>query len=347
MTIRDLQGRLFQPGFIADISTGNLLWVDQINGNDDLAVRGRMTVPFKTLTKAKAAAVSGDTIMVLPGIYNENNLLKNGVNWHFFSGAKVVYNSATAGTIFDASSGSAVTSRITGDGEFSVVAPGTGSHVVHLGIGSCDLHVRGRSLIAAASAVKIGSGTTGGKLVVEADATIWATNEPAIQVAGSAANHRFSADEIYSHMGGVSVTGGGAYIRARTIGASSQPGVHVGGTTSAVAIQAFEIFSTNYIAVRNSGTSTTSILNILNARIKSSGATSTGRAVHVGTTISGNPPNLKLTGCVLIASGDVSIGAANVATRVQLNGGLVANKDKGTLSFLPVGSSFLFDSNIS
>ena len=56
MTIRDTLGRVFQPGLIADIPTGNLLWVDAVNGNDDLAVRGRMTVPFKTLTKAKEAA---------------------------------------------------------------------------------------------------------------------------------------------------------------------------------------------------------------------------------------------------------------------------------------------------
>jgi len=55
----------------SDVPTGNLLWVDAVNGINALAMRGRMTIPFKTLTAAKDAAVSGDTIMVLPGTYNE------------------------------------------------------------------------------------------------------------------------------------------------------------------------------------------------------------------------------------------------------------------------------------
>lgn len=94
MTIRDIQGRLFQPGFIADIPSGNLVWVDPVNGNDGMAVRGRMTVPFKTLGAAKTAAASGDTIVVLPGEYNAKDLLKNGVNWHFLPGAVVRYTTS-------------------------------------------------------------------------------------------------------------------------------------------------------------------------------------------------------------------------------------------------------------
>lgn len=48
--------------------------------------------PFATLTAAKDAAVSGDTISVGPGDYNERNLLKNGVNWCFLPGARVVFS---------------------------------------------------------------------------------------------------------------------------------------------------------------------------------------------------------------------------------------------------------------
>src|SRR4051794_33953422 len=46
------------------------------------------------LTAAKAAAVSGDTIEVNAGTAIAADLLKDLVNWHFFTGAKVVRDSA-------------------------------------------------------------------------------------------------------------------------------------------------------------------------------------------------------------------------------------------------------------
>src|SRR6478735_5887078 len=67
--------------------TGNMVWVDQIYGSDVTGQRGKLQYAFQTLSAAKTAALSGDTIMVLPGTYNEKNLAKNGVNWHFFTGA--------------------------------------------------------------------------------------------------------------------------------------------------------------------------------------------------------------------------------------------------------------------
>src|SRR5215813_6873431 len=48
--------------------------------------------PLTTLTAAKAAARSGDTIVVAPGTYLENDLLKDGVNWFFSPGAIVSYS---------------------------------------------------------------------------------------------------------------------------------------------------------------------------------------------------------------------------------------------------------------
>lgn len=52
--------------------------------------------PFFTLTQAKNAAQSGDCIVVMPGTYAENNLLKNGVNWFFMPGAVVSYTATAA-----------------------------------------------------------------------------------------------------------------------------------------------------------------------------------------------------------------------------------------------------------
>lgn len=108
---------------LSTIPSGNMLFVDAVNGVDATGTRGRQDKPFLTLTAAKAAASSGDTIHVGPGVYNENNLLKNGVNWHFELGAKVSYvaPSVPAGGIFDDSTtgaNAAIVCRITGFGIF-------------------------------------------------------------------------------------------------------------------------------------------------------------------------------------------------------------------------------------
>src|SRR5258705_7452520 len=95
------------------------LVVSQQTGND--ATASRYGFPYKTLGAAKTAAVSGDTIVVADGTFNERDLLKNGVNWYFIVGTKVFYQPASSSgldrAIFDDSAG-AVTCRIDGYGEF-------------------------------------------------------------------------------------------------------------------------------------------------------------------------------------------------------------------------------------
>lgn len=66
--------RIFEMGVSSEIPTGNLVWVDRVNGNDLFALRGRMDRPFLTLSKAKSAASIGDTIIVGPGTYNDTDL---------------------------------------------------------------------------------------------------------------------------------------------------------------------------------------------------------------------------------------------------------------------------------
>src|SRR5216110_112616 len=73
--------------------TGNLVWVDAVNGNDGTGARGDMAHPFALPSAANTAATSGDLVVVLPGLYNDFIDLKNGVNWHFFNGA-IVTNAA-------------------------------------------------------------------------------------------------------------------------------------------------------------------------------------------------------------------------------------------------------------
>lgn len=55
----------------AAMPTGNILWVDKVNGNDGTAVRGRLDKPYLTISAAITAASSGDTVVVMPGSYNE------------------------------------------------------------------------------------------------------------------------------------------------------------------------------------------------------------------------------------------------------------------------------------
>src|SRR5438477_12731017 len=104
----------------SDIATGNLVWVDKVNGIDELACRGRMTIPFRTLTEAKKAAQSGDTIIVLPGTYDERDLIKVGVNWHFLNGAIVDYGGSEDGGLFDTAGLTNVSCVMTGYGQFNV-----------------------------------------------------------------------------------------------------------------------------------------------------------------------------------------------------------------------------------
>jgi hypothetical protein len=96
-------------------TAGNAVFVSKV-GADGTGDRGDFGKQFLTLSAAKAAATSGDTVFVFPGAYSDTDLLKDGVNWHFYSGASVT-NSSGATAIFD-DSGGAVTSTITGDGVF-------------------------------------------------------------------------------------------------------------------------------------------------------------------------------------------------------------------------------------
>ena len=107
--------------------TGKVIHVDGTNGSDTKAGRGK-AVAFLTLTAAKTAAVSGDLIVVYPGTYAENNLLKNGVNWHFLAGATVDYTEPNTLTspgyaIFDDRPTGACTCKITGHGNFTWRTP--------------------------------------------------------------------------------------------------------------------------------------------------------------------------------------------------------------------------------
>lgn len=68
----------------------NTLYVST-TGNDLTGTRHDITKPFLTITAASAAATAGDTIIILPGNYNEgfNNWVVSDVNYYFMPGAMV------------------------------------------------------------------------------------------------------------------------------------------------------------------------------------------------------------------------------------------------------------------
>jgi len=70
-------------GGITSLPVGNFVFVNPL-GNDGTGAREDESKPFLTLNAAKNAAISGDTILVYGGVYNEaNQLHKDGVKWDF------------------------------------------------------------------------------------------------------------------------------------------------------------------------------------------------------------------------------------------------------------------------
>ena len=118
-----------KSGIARGLRLGNLLVVDGVNGSDGLQDR-KSGIPFRSLTYAKNASASGDCIWVLAATYTDNNLLKDGVNWEFESGAMVQWTASGVGNvvtnygIFDDRAG-AVSCKIAGKGTFKYTASDT------------------------------------------------------------------------------------------------------------------------------------------------------------------------------------------------------------------------------
>jgi hypothetical protein len=340
MTIRDLQGRLFQPGFIADIPTGNLLWVDQINGNDDLAVRGRMTVPFKTLTKAKTAAASGDTIMVLPGTYNENNLLKNGVNWHFLSGAIVSYSGSGAAAIFDTSSNGtngAVQSIVSGWGEFVNQSSVASGHVVHSVASNSAINIQAGRMLCGGTAACVKLVHTSGQCRIEVKSSIEASAGRAVEIGGGSGNPNANVIRVYKlySSGGpaIYIGAGNVHLQAHYVSSSADVAVSLaGGSGSNVVIQAYELSSSSSHAVHYSAT-TNPDLTIIGARIKCNYDNPNFHSIYVA---AGGSDHIRLAGCSLLAYNASSKAFSALSnTTVQFHGLSIGQRGASNLTPVP------------
>jgi hypothetical protein len=307
----------------SQVPTGNLLWVDQINGVDALAARGRLTIPFRTLAAARDAATEGDTIVVLPGVYTDDDLLRDGVNWHFMNGAMV----DAGAVIFDASGGG-ITSVVSGSGEFM------SSDKVVYSSGS-DITIEALNLTATSADCIQCSGATG-SVHIKARGTISAPSGVAIVIDGSASGHIIEAFSISATGYGISMLDGGGYVRAHVISSGSVAVKISDG--AALVIDAFEINSSATYAVSHDSADT--LLTVRGARIVSDST----NAVYLGSSCGSD--TVRLYGCLLISDGVAkAITAATGSTRVQLAGGTYGNNDKDT-TVTVAGSSWAFDTNL-
>lgn len=108
-------------GFIGTF-TGNGAGVTNLNLASRVLTVGS-NANYSTITAAKAAAIAGNLILVYPGNYSENNLLKPGVNYCFLPGSSISYTCSVSTIadgygIFDDRTTGATTNRITGWGDF-------------------------------------------------------------------------------------------------------------------------------------------------------------------------------------------------------------------------------------
>jgi len=81
--------------------SGNTLMVDAVKGNNTKADTDA-SIPFNTLIAAKNAATTGTLIIVYPGVYEDYDLLKNGVNWLFMPGSIITIDRAESPIFSDA-----------------------------------------------------------------------------------------------------------------------------------------------------------------------------------------------------------------------------------------------------
>jgi hypothetical protein len=113
-------------------STGQSIQINAVPNAPKVLYVNQSEGPYTTLGAAKAAARGGDTIVVAPGTYTENDLLKDGVNWFFSPGAFVTYATTALQAnsndmiygIFDDRSSGAVECTIGGHGSFKVTSRG-------------------------------------------------------------------------------------------------------------------------------------------------------------------------------------------------------------------------------
>jgi len=140
------------------IVSDKVLFVSQSVGNDGTAVKGNIVLSYSSLRAAVTAAVSGDLIWVLDGIFNEADILKDGVNYHFENGV-IINNTSSTTAMFLAST--AIVSVFTGR---CIIKNTLAGYIVNISHASADLRFLGDFYIEKTSGVKSGMSVSNGYL---------------------------------------------------------------------------------------------------------------------------------------------------------------------------------------
>lgn len=303
MKLIDNTGRQFLPQMVAEVATGNVIWVSASNGSDTFGLAGRLDRPFATLTAAKTAASSGTTIIVLPGTYTDSDIAKNGVNWHFLIGAVVNRASGTSNAIFEVGSG--MTFKVTGDGDFTNTASGTTSYFINVTAGSSTIDIRCRAIVSNSSCIRVAVSSI---VKVTADSITSNNAGSAVEVSGSGtvevrANtlDGYSSDAVY-------VTAGTALIVADAISSFAGRGVRVTGGT--LTVTAREIRSNQNHGLEYGGGDVT----VNGSRIVTTWSSTTSRAVYVSGGPTSGAATFRLVRCILIAKAGVSTASIEGVT---------------------------------
>ena len=317
------------------VKAAGVVLVDPVNGNDATGQRCRLQAPFATLTGAKTAAQSGDTIMVLPGTYNEKNLAKNGVNWFFLKGAVVNYQGLAAGGIFDTSLvGSYCVFSVRGQGEFYNMDGPMGTPIIKCAYGGDMLDIECDLIEASGPAVD----TVG---TVSLRCRDMMSDFGSAVVIGGSGNLVLVAQTIIGAEGyAIDMAAGKADVTAKTIMSTGGKAIRFTGGT--MDLMAQEVKSVADAALEyNSAAS--ALCRIRHTRLVSTAGGGVGKAVVV-TSGSGN---LRLVACALVGQAPATVSIdATAATNVVLYGECTANLAQGANVTL-VGSALTVNSSLT
>src|ERR1041385_1713007 len=105
----------------AAVTTSNVVYVTT-SGNDMTGTRNMLDLPFLTVSAAKAAMLSGDTMVVYPGEYSGTNVLKDQCKIYLYPGAVLVSSGTNAQPLIDDAGGTPLRGSIEGHGTLKWIA---------------------------------------------------------------------------------------------------------------------------------------------------------------------------------------------------------------------------------
>jgi hypothetical protein len=154
--------------------------------------------------------------------HTDQQLARDGVNWHFMSGALI---SGTASPTFLVNA--AMTFKVTGAGYFA--PDGSATHVLEVTNSSADIYFQGWKIQGTQSAIKM---TFGANVVIEAD---WINGDEnsAIDIAGgtlSVRARKITSDGLY----GIKMSGGALDVDAFQIKSTAGQGIYFSAGTARI-----------------------------------------------------------------------------------------------------------------